>query len=296
MLIPAPIKRSYIWDLAPHVSVVRRCLQQNMRVYLAEWMPLAGSEQNFGLDEYADRLLSACLDAIASETGQERVILVAHSLGGTLAAIFSCLHPQRVRSLVLLSAPLQFAAAAGDFAPLISAAPDATMIARMFGQVPGSFLNLTSGIATGGEFQWQCGIDLLACAADYRALATHLRVQRWMLDEFTLPEKLFAEVVELLYREDRLMQGRLRVHGKLVGPHDLTVPLLSAFDPRSSLIPPQSIIPFHQAAASSQKKLLAYQGDVGVAIQHVGMLVGSNAHTGLWPAIFNWLAAIGMPP
>jgi len=33
-----------------------------------------------------------------------------------------------------------------------------------------------------------------------------------------------------------------------------------------------------------------------VAIQHVGMLVGSNAHTGLWPAIFNWLAAIGMPP
>lgn len=36
LLVPAPIKRSYIWDLAPEVSVVRRWLARGYRVYLAE--------------------------------------------------------------------------------------------------------------------------------------------------------------------------------------------------------------------------------------------------------------------
>jgi len=113
-----------------------------------------------------------------------------------------------------------------------------------------------------------------------------------MLDEFPLPGKLFTEIVEFLYRGDYLMQGRLLIHGKQIGPSDVTVPLLSVFDPRSALIPPQSVIPFHQAAPGSPKKLLPYEGDVGVAIQHVGVLVGKNAHVRLWPAIFDWLAHI----
>ena len=37
LLVPAPIKRCYIWDLAPDISVVRHCLQLGMLVYLAEF-------------------------------------------------------------------------------------------------------------------------------------------------------------------------------------------------------------------------------------------------------------------
>jgi polyhydroxyalkanoate synthase len=37
--------------------------------------------------------------------------------------------------------------------------------------------------------------------------------------------------------------------------------------------------------------VLWYEGDVGVALQHVGMLVGSNAHQALWPEILQWLHA-----
>ena len=34
LLVPAPIKRAYLWDLAPWASVVRRCLAGGLRVYL----------------------------------------------------------------------------------------------------------------------------------------------------------------------------------------------------------------------------------------------------------------------
>lgn len=39
LIVPAPIKRPYIWDLAPDVSVVRRCLARGMRVFLVDWQP-----------------------------------------------------------------------------------------------------------------------------------------------------------------------------------------------------------------------------------------------------------------
>lgn len=288
LIVPAPIKRAYIWDLAPEVSVVRRCLQHGMRVYLTEWTPVTAG-QNFGLADYADRLLAACLDAIASDAGEDQVVLAGHSLGGTLSAIFSCLHPQRIRNLVLLEAPLHFAEDAGRFAPMVAATPDTHFIEEHFDCVPGSFLNAVSVAAAPFEFQWQRLIDMSFCTSNRDALVNHMRVERWMHDEFAMPGKFFTEIVERLYREDHLMQGELCIAGKTIGPRDLDVPLLNVVDPRSKVIPPQSIIPFHEAAAGSSKKLLEYQGDVGIGIQHVGVLVGTNAHATLWPEIFDWL-------
>ncbi|HEX2074928.1 MAG TPA: hypothetical protein VHF92_14175 [Geodermatophilus sp.] len=50
-------------------------------------------------------------------------------------------------------------------------------------------------------------------------------------------------------------------------------------------------MPFHEAAASPTKELLWYYGDHGVAVQHVGVLVGRTAHTSLWPKITGWMLA-----
>jgi len=39
LIVAAPIKRPYIWDLTASVSVVRHCLRSRLPVYLLEWMP-----------------------------------------------------------------------------------------------------------------------------------------------------------------------------------------------------------------------------------------------------------------
>jgi hypothetical protein len=39
LIVAAPIKRPYIWDLAPSASAIRCCLRQRLHVYLLEWMP-----------------------------------------------------------------------------------------------------------------------------------------------------------------------------------------------------------------------------------------------------------------
>jgi polyhydroxyalkanoate synthase len=35
--------------------------------------------------------------------------------------------------------------------------------------------------------------------------------------------------------------------------------------------------------------VLEYGGDTGVVVQHLGVLVGRNAHRILWPRILAWL-------
>jgi polyhydroxyalkanoate synthase len=294
LLVPAPIKRAYIWDLAPEVSVVQRWLERGYRVYLAEWAPLNDADQkhDFGLADYADRLLGACRQAIAADGGADadaRPVIAGHSLGGILAAIHSGLYPESLRATILLESPLHFQPASCCFNRLVQATPDAREIAATFGHIPGVFLNTMSAMAEPQAFQWERWSDRWLSLGDPQALATHMQVERWTHDEFALPGQLFIDLVESLYRRDELMQGELDVKGRRVGPGTLSTPLLTVIDPRSKLIPPAAVLPFHEAAASPRKQVLHYGGDVGVNLQHVGVLVGRNAHARIWPAIFDWL-------
>src|SRR5579872_324296 len=51
LIVAAPIKRPYIWDLAPPVSAIRRCLDADLRVLLLEWLPASEATCNVGITE-----------------------------------------------------------------------------------------------------------------------------------------------------------------------------------------------------------------------------------------------------
>jgi polyhydroxyalkanoate synthase subunit PhaC len=291
LIVPASIKRAYIWDLAPGASVVQQCVRRGLRVYLIQWEQPRAEEEGFGLAEYADRLIADCIDSIEAETGRQRVFLAGHSLGGTLAAIFSALHPQRIQGLVLIAAPLHFGPDAGAIDRLLASAPWAHLPEAVSGNIPGSFLNLIAVTACPEAFEWARWTDWLVSLADPEALLTHMRVARWALDEVPLARQLFEEVADWLYRDDRFVRGDLRVGGRRASPKAVKAPVLSVADQRCSIVPPESVVPFHQAVRSADTRLLWYDGDTGVAVQHVGMLVGRTAHRNLWPQIIDWIYA-----
>jgi polyhydroxyalkanoate synthase subunit PhaC len=287
LLVAAPIKRAYIWDLCPQVSTVGLLRDAGFAVYLLEWLDPQGSDEDLGLDGYADRFIRDAVRAVSQDCGGPPV-LVGHSIGGTLAAIFCSLHPDLVSGVVLLEAPLHLGPAAGAFAPVVATSTDARWLQAGFGTVPGSLLDLVTSIAAPREFLLERYAEL-ATSVGCPELWVHLRVERWTLDELALPGRLFAQVIEYLYREDRFMRGELEIAGRRVGAGSLVVPMLNVVNPRNAAVPASSIVPFHQAAASESKKLLLYHGDHGVALQHVGALVGGNARASLWPEIVCWI-------
>lgn len=291
-IVPAPIKRPYIWDISPDRSVVRRALAEGFDVHVVEWAEIDDDENRFGLEAYACDALDDCIESIRTRTGQEGVFLAGHSLGGTFAGLYAARRPQRIRALVLIEAPMHFAAASGAFAPLLQARERAKAMFEPSGRIPGSLLGFVSACASPRTFQFERCADFLASLASRTDFETHCRVERWTLDELPLSRRLFEDVVDALYRDDRFMRGELILRGRRVAPRDVTSPLAAVYDPASRIIPPASMLEFCEHAGSTEQLLLPYLGDTGVALKHVGALVGERAHREIWPRIFDWMKGL----
>jgi len=296
VIVPAPIKRAYIWDLLPEVSVVRHALRRGAKVYVLEWLTPGPDEDGFGLAEYADRLIRSALERIEADAGAKPV-LAGHSLGGTLATIFATLHPERVQGLILVDAPLAFGEEGDRLAKAVSAAAHARAMRRLAGSpIPGSFLNTLSASAVPSVFIGQRWDDLRASLTDPEALAIHRRVERWTLDEFPMPGQLFEDVLDGLYRDDRFRRGLLDVGGRRTGLERLRAPVLAVVNPLGGVVPPASMTAGLAAAPDAPATVLEYEGDRGPMLQHVGPSVFIGlAHERLWPQIFDWLAERGGP-
>lgn len=288
LIVAAPIKRPYLWDLAPSASAVRYCREHGLHVYLIEWLPPSNSDRHAGLDDYAGAI-STCVAKVANETGGAKPFLIGHSLGGTFAAIFAALQPQALRGLVLLGAPLCFHPKTCQFRDaLISLVPSDLGETSV---VPGSLLTHLCAFASPRAFIWSRLMDAAQSVTDPRAMDIHARIERWALDEVPLSGKLVHEILEWLYRENRLSQGTLPVQGRTIGLSSLALPTLAVVNTADEIAPLASIEPLLMARPESDVRLITYPGEVGVALQHLGILVGREAYARVWPDILSWLDA-----
>ncbi len=285
LIVAAPIKRPYIWDLADQVSPVRHCLRRGLRVYLLEWMPPVPGDQDAGLDNYAGRSIGEAVASVTQQAGGAKPVLMGHSLGGTLAALFAASDPSSVRGLVLLSAPLSFEPGSCRFREAIVAMAPPTLFAIEI--VPGSLLSELSVMATPETFVWSRLVDLGLSIGDPHALTLHARVERWALDEFPLPGRLVHEIFEWLYRENRFCAGTSQIRNKIVGPSSMKLPLLAVVNTSDAVAPPSSIAPCIEAMPPGYARLIEYPGETGVGLQHLAVLVGPRAHAEVWPAIIS---------
>lgn len=293
LIIPAPFKRPYIWDLRPDVSVIKRCIAKGLRVYLLDWALPGLRNDELGLGDYAQRLAGEAIDLIEAETGEAGVILVGNSLGGTFAAIFASLAPERVRGLALIDAPLAFGAEGGRLARLARAMPYAHLLRAVLGSpVRGSVLDLLSILSVPEVFLWQRHGDFALSLADVNALDLHLRVLRWTLDEFPLPGQLFEDILDQLYKEDRFMRGTLTIHGRTAAVCNLCSPVFAVLNPLGQIVPPRSIETALRMPPGLAVHLHIYQGEVGTLLQHLGPLVSHLSHERLWPEFLDWAMQI----
>jgi polyhydroxyalkanoate synthase len=283
LIVPAPFKRAYIWDLRPDVSVVRRCQEAGRTVFLLEWLdPRPG--EDLGLADFAEAMPLAAVQAIRREAGPGPVTLAGHSLGGTFAAIFAALHPELVRDLWLIDAPLRFGpddriAAALRFL-------DPSWLAAAAGDpAPGSFVGALAVAVLPDEFIWSPALDLLATGwnADRREL--HAQVMRWTLDEYPLPPRLFLEVAQQLYEEDRFAEGDLTIGPRKVGLGDLRTPVAAVVNPASAVVPAAAILQALKLTHAAAIDVFVHQPEPGCGLPHVGPLVSPGAHARLWPRL-----------
>ena len=286
LIVAAPIKRPYIWDLAPSTSAIRYILGQGLHVHLLEWLPASQTTGINGLNEYT-MAITECVAKISSGSLGVKPFLIGHSLGGTLAAIFGASASESIRGLVLLSAPLCFRPATSHFRDaLVSLVPSSL---ADVGPFPGSLLSHMSALASPDTFIWSRLADVALSVTDNHALEIHARVERWALDEVSLPSKLVHQIIEWLYREDRFYRGDLTIGTVNIGPLTLSAPILAVINAADEVAPLGSVKPFLDAMPKRDTRIIEYPGEVGVCLQHLGILIGRKACALVWPKIISWI-------
>jgi len=288
LMVPAPIKRPYIWDLTPSVSAVRYCLHQGLRVHLLEWTP-PSPDGSAGMDAYGGRAIAACVATISNQTSGAPPFLIGHSLGGTLATIHCALEPRSVKGLILLGTPLCFEQASSRFRDaLVALVPEKLSETNV---VAGSLLSRISAVACPNTFLWLRWVDAALSLGDHAAMDIHARIERWALDEVALPGKLVTQIVEWLYREDRFYHGTLTVLHRTVGPASMAIPTLAIVNAADEIAPVTSVAPFIDKMPTKDTRIIEHPGEIGVGLPHLAMLVGRAAYAQVWPQIVAWLKA-----
>jgi polyhydroxyalkanoate synthase len=219
---------------------------------------------------------------VRERSGQESINLLGYCMGGTMAAIYTALHPEKVNALGLLAAGLYFDDTGGVLELWGDEAYyDPHAVTETFGNVPGEFLD--------------AGFDLMDPVANAVTKYVHLydrlenedfvanfaRMERWLADSVDVAGAVYAEFVEEIYQENRLAKNDLFLGGDRVDVANIDVPLLQILGEYDHLVPPAASKPFNDLVTGEVTTIEYPSG-------HVGLAMSTGAHRDVWPEVAEW--------
>jgi hypothetical protein len=120
-------------------------------------------------------------------------------------------------------------------------------------------------------------IDTALSAANPNAMNIHALIERWVLEVVPLPGRLVHQIIDWLYRDNRLFRGTLEISGKRVGPSGLTVPTFAVVNVSDEVAPLSSMKPFIDAIPTKTAQCSNIQERLGLsaAFRNSGWTISS---------------------
>ena len=284
LLVFALINRPDIFDLRRGHSFVEFLLDEGYDVFLIDWGVPEEAEHDQGLDYYVCDELSAGVRETLRVSGQDELSMLGWCIGGTLSLMYCALHPDTpVRNLLLLTTPvdttgsLYFNWTARD-------SFDVDHVAEVYGSVPGRSIDWANKMMkpvtnfwTTYRRLWQTIYEGEAKPEAYQAMA------KWVADNPPFPGKAFREWITNMYKENRLVRGRMRIRGKRVDLRNVDEQLLVVTAGADHIAPRQGTLPLLDMVGSDDVTHFDRPGG------HIGLMAGSRARKEIWPDIAEWL-------
>ena len=285
LIVYALVNRPSMADLEPDRSLVRALLERGIDVHLVEWDDPGVLDASRDLADYVTRDLHGCVAFMAACHGP--VNLMGICQGGTFALCYAALETSMVRTLVTTVTPVDFHTPEDNLSRLLREVDLEMLGARNVGgdALNGLFLRLKPY-----RLLVQKYVDLLPQLADAEALATFLRMERWIFDSPDLAGRALGQFARQFYRENRLVTGGLEIGGRAVALGNLRMPILNVYARDDHLVPP--------ASSRALAGLVGTRDYVEAAVPggHIGIYVGSRSRIQVADTIAVWLKArVGGP-
>jgi polyhydroxyalkanoate synthase len=107
---------------------------------------------------------------------------------------------------------------------------------------------------------------------------------RWVADNPPFPARAYREWITWMYKENRLVRGRIRLRGRPVDLGRIEQNLLVVTAGADHIAPRPGTLPLLDMVASEDVTHLDRKGG------HIGLMAGSKARDEIWPEIAGWLA------
>jgi polyhydroxyalkanoate synthase len=281
----ALINRPYILDLQPDKSVVRRYLERGFDVYMIDWGVPSAADHELTLTDYVCGFLRSAVEFVLRRHGSEKLHLFGYCMGGTMSALFTALYPERVQTLTLLAAPIDFAgreSLLNVWADRRYFDVDAFIDAN--GNCPAAFLQACFLSLKPVQNLVEKGVGFFEQMDDPKFLANFWAMERWINDNIPVAGETFREFVKKLYQENELVRGVFLLGNQRVELGRIECPLLLVTATKDHLVAPSSTEGILPHVGSRHVRTLNI--DAG----HVGLVVGGRAQKTLWPEATRWLA------
>ncbi|GAB4411591.1 MAG: hypothetical protein Kow00106_05860 [Anaerolineae bacterium] len=110
-------------------------------------------------------------------------------------------------------------------------------------------------------------------------------MQIWLNDPTPFPGEAFRKYIKDFYQRNLLIGGGLTIAGRPIDLGTITTPTLTIAARQDHIAPWRSVTLLHDRIASADKTVIVLESG------HIGMVIGADAHTTLWPQLGDWLVA-----
>ncbi len=282
LVIYSLINRHYILDLLPKVSIINNLLRQGFDIYATDWGTPDSSYKDMTLENYARDYVENAVEKIQEITGSKKVSLFGYCWGGIFATIYSALHPENVKNLILHATPIDLGEVNGVIENWTKHI-DADVLVNSLGNVPGGFLNWA--------FILRNPVEAMLKYARYFSeprtldeVQQFFAIETWLYDSVPIIGEVYREIVNQIYKKNLLIKNQMRLGTNTIDLKKITMPLLNIIGTNDDLVPPQSSKSIMNVVSSKDKRLIEFPTG------HVGLCISTKAHEELWPEVGHWLA------
>ena len=284
LIIYALLNKPYILDLQPDRSVIRRLLAEGFDVYMIDWGTPTEIDKFLTLNDYVNWYTNDAVDFIRRKHVLDSISILGYCMGGTLSVMFTALHPEKVKNLILMAAPLDFEADQG-LLRLWSKKEyfDPDKIVDIVGNVPGEFLNFGFLLLDPINNLYSKYLKFIDKVDDEEFVRMFFRMEKWINDGIPVAGEAFREFIKMCYQENLLVKSQLKLNGNRVDLNKITMPLLSLVAQYDNLVPPESSMSFNDLVPSKDKEMMVFPTG------HIGLSVSSATRAKFWPKVAIWL-------
>jgi polyhydroxyalkanoate synthase subunit PhaC len=288
LMVFAIMNRPYVLDLRPGHSFAEYMLQHGYDLYLLDWGAPGPEDRNMTFDDYVLEYLPRVVRKLKSVSGSSEFSLLGWCLGALISTLYAALRPNDgLTNLVLLTAPLDFSdKQAGGFIRWTSDQSfNADKLIAAFGNMPGEMIDYGAKALKPVENYIGNYLNLWDNIDNPRVVESWHAMNTWVTDVIPMAGATYRQLINEFYKENRLMNGTLTLHGEQVDLSKLRAKLLNVIAEADHITPPCQSEGVMDKVGSTDKHLYRIQGG------HIGIMAGSGAEKRTWPHIEAWLAA-----